>query len=171
MTSDPRDNERTDYDARFAAIIAQFDDDPLDSSALDERPSGADDDAGAGATPAPLQPEDPQPAPPVDPIAELPAQWRMPSREESAALLEDDGTYEPPPPQPLPAGDLHFWAILAGLVGGPLWLLYLFLLDRMAKPMWWVLACATTAAGVVLLILRQPHSREDQDDHDDGAVL
>ena len=171
MTSDPRDNERTDFEARFAEIIAQFDDDPLDSSALDERPAAADDGSTAGATPASSEPDEPAPAPPVDPIAGLPSQWRMPSSDEPPALMEDDGTYEPPPPQPLPAGDLHFWGIVAGLVGGPLWLLYLFLLDRMAKPMWWVLACATTAAGVVLLILRQPHSREDQDDNDDGAVL
>ncbi|MDE9366763.1 hypothetical protein PZ938_14205 [Luteipulveratus sp. YIM 133132] len=168
MSSDSRDNESTDFDARFAEIIAQFDDDPLDSSALDERPEDT------APEPKPRDAEgEPAPAldPPSDPLHSLPTQWRMPSTDEPPALMEDDGTYEPPPPAPLPAGDLHFWAILTAMVGGPLWLLYLFLFDRYARPLWWVLACATSAAGVVLLILRQPANRDEQDEDDDGAVL
>ncbi|WP_052593301.1 hypothetical protein [Luteipulveratus mongoliensis] len=167
MSTDPRDNERTDFDARFAEIIAQFDEDPLDSSDLADQPDEVDDEPDRPS--AEVLP--PEPTASMDPLASLPVQWRMPSTDEPPALMEDDGTYEPPPPMPLPTGDLHFWGILAAMIGGPLWLLYLFMFDRYARPMWWVLACAVSALGVVLLILRQPVNRDDQDEDDDGAVL
>ena len=44
--------------------------------------------------------------------------------------------FEPPPVTPLPAGDLQFWAIIAGMGGGPLLLLYLAFFNRDAGSYW-----------------------------------
>lgn len=104
-----------------------------------------------------------------DPLAGLPSQWRMPTGE---SILDEEDGFVPPPPRPLPAGDLNFYGAIGGLVGGPLWLLYLFFFDRYARPIWWLLACAVFVGGLVLLILRQPEKRDDDwDDDVDGAVL
>lgn len=136
---DPQD----DIDARFAQIVAGLDDPE-----------------------APADPTDTRTTPP-GPVV-VPAQWRMPSADQST-VLDDEAGFVPPEPQPLPADDPGFWSILTCLIGGPLWLLYLFLFDRYARPLWWALASATVLVGVVLLLWRQPAHREDPDD--DGAVL
>lgn len=193
MPTNPRDRERADFDARFAEIIAQYDDPAADPAALgqalqdltppgtegSERTVEEDPDSaiekGTGESPSPTPQEPAAPAaeevpPPADPLKALPQQWRMPTGDPTSAMLEDDGHYEPAPPKPLPAGDLNFWGILGALIGGPLWLLYLFIFDRYASGLWWVLACLTCALGVVLLVMRQPASRAE-DDTDDGARL
>lgn len=59
---------------------------------------------------------------------------------------------------PLPAGDLHFWAILVGLVGGPL-LVVLSAVVPVLDTGWAGLGAALTVAGFVLLVLRQPRDR------------
>ncbi|MBO1755333.1 hypothetical protein [Allobranchiibius sp. CTAmp26] len=144
-------DEQTDYDARFAEIVAQLSG-TVDPDALAEQ-----------AAPKP------EPEPPTPPA--LPVQWRVPDSGSASDILEDDGTYEPPPPAPLPRDDVQFWAIWATLVGGPLWLIYLFAFQRDCQPIWWVLACLVCILGVVLLVLRQPNSRDEQDPFDDGARL
>lgn len=144
-----------------------------EGSGDDGRTAGAgapDETDGAG----PGQPTEPGPdrAPEptaTDPLAGLPSQWRMPTGE---SILDEEDGFVPPPPRPLPAGDLNFYGAIGGLVGGPLWLLYLFFFDRYARPVWWLLACAVFVGGLVLLILRQPEKRDDDwDDDVDGAVL
>ncbi|NHN55939.1 hypothetical protein G9U51_09145 [Calidifontibacter sp. DB0510] len=141
-----------DIDRRFAEIIGE------------EWPSSpVDSDASAKSDEAEPQPEpDPEPAP-----LDLPDQWRMPTGQ---SLIDEVDTFTPPQPRPLPRDEM-FWVIAVCLIGGPLWLLYLFLFDRYAGGLWWVLACATSVMGVVLLVIRQPPNREDQDPDDDGAVL
>jgi hypothetical protein len=69
---------------------------------------------------------------------------------------------------PLPVGDLQFWAIIAGMGGGPLMLLYLVLFDRDAGSNWILASIALSVVGFVLLILRLPREREEDDD---GARL
>ncbi len=76
----------------------------------------------------------------------------------------------PPPPAPLPAGDLQFWGILLGLVGGPGLLLYLIMFDRDAGSLWIALGIALSVGGFGLLVARLP-SHRDEDDDDDGAVV
>jgi hypothetical protein len=82
---------------------------------------------------------------------------------------DDDEHFEPGPTAPLPPQeDIHFWGIVVGLVGGPLLLLWLVIF-RPDVSDWWVLgALGLTVMGFVLLVLRQPHSR-DEDDPDNGA--
>ncbi len=67
----------------------------------------------------------------------------------------------PPDPPPLPAGDLHFWGIVVGLLGGPLLLLLAQLVPALRDPMWTWLGVLLGVGGVVLLVLRLPRNRED----------
>lgn len=144
-------DEQTDFDARFAEIVAQLSG-PVDPDALAELP---------------VHKVEPEPeAPPA-----LPVQWRVPDSGSTTELLQDEGGYEPPPPAPLPRDDVQFWAIWGALIGGPLWLIYLFAFARDCRPLWWILACAVCVVGVVLLVVRQPATRDEQDPFDDGARL
>ena len=82
---------------------------------------------------------------------------------------EEDEHFEPGPLAPLPPQeDLQFWGIIVGLVAGPLLLLWLVLFGRGVSDWWTFLALGLTAGGFVLLVLRQPASR-DEDDPDNGA--
>jgi len=91
------------------------------------------------------------------------------ARDGSEASDDEDEHFHPGPTAPLPPQeDLHFWGIVVGLVAGPLLLLWLVIF-RPDVSNWWVLASlGLTVMGFVLLVLRQPKSR-DEDDHDDGA--
>lgn len=80
---------------------------------------------------------------------------------------EDDDHFVPPPPPPLPAGDLHFWAIVVGLVLGPV-LVVLSAIVPLLDPLWASVGLVLTVAGFVLLVLRQPRRRHPYDG-DDGA--
>jgi hypothetical protein len=75
---------------------------------------------------------------------------------------EEDDHFVPPRPDPLPAGDLHFWAILVGLVVGPLLVFLSAIVPVLDRP-WTFLGAAMTVAGFVLLVLRQPRYRRDDD--------
>jgi len=110
------------------------------------------------------QAQSPEPSAPGVPAVPPAGQaWRGHEVEDD----EDEDHFEPPPVTPLPAGDLAFWGILAGMGGGPLLLLYLVFFDRYA--VYWILtAIAMFVGGFVLLVSRMPgHHGED----DDGARL
>jgi hypothetical protein len=109
---------------------------------------------------------DPPPAPPPAPddyeSGPVPQVWR-------AHEVEDyEDHFEPPAANPLPAGDLQFWAIIAGMAGGPLLLLYLVLFNRDASSYWILTAIAMCVGGFALLVSRMPGNHEDDDD---GARL
>jgi hypothetical protein len=91
------------------------------------------------------------------------------TRDGNDATDDEDEHFHPGPTAPLPPQeDLHFWGIVVGLVAGPLLLLWLVIF-RPDVSNWWVLASlGLTVMGFVLLVLRQPKSR-DEDDPDDGA--
>lgn len=75
-----------------------------------------------------------------------------------------------PPTPSLPAGDLHLWSIVAGLLGGPL-ILILSEVFRVLRADWWTpLGLLVSVAGVVLLFLRLPKSR-DYTDSSGGAKV
>jgi len=75
--------------------------------------------------------------------------------------------FEPPPVSPLPAGDLQFWAIIVGMGGGPLLLLYLVFFNPNASNYWILTAIAMSIGGFALLVSRMPGHH----DGDDGARL
>jgi len=103
---------------------------------------------------------DPPVEPPVDPA---PQGWRAHEVDD-----EVEEHFEPPPVTPLPAGDLQFWAIIAGMTVGPLLLLYLVFFNRNAGSYWVLAAIAMSVGGFALLVSRMPGQN---DDDDDGARL
>jgi hypothetical protein len=155
-----------------------------DSAATDSGSAASDDRAdlddraappGRPVTnPSPLRPSPTNP-PPTRPFVVWRGAEQAPASDDTGTfdpleLLEDeDDHFVPGPTAPLPPQeDLSFWGIIAGLVGGPLLLLWLVLF-RPDVSGWWTLgALGMTAGGFVLLVLRQPHSR-DEDDPDNGA--
>lgn len=83
----------------------------------------------------------------------------------------DEDHFEPGPTAPLPPQeDLQFWGIIVGLVAGPLVLLWLVLFRPSVSDWWTIGALGLTVMGFVLLVMRQPHTR-DEDDPDNGARL
>lgn len=164
MSEEPRrrpDDE--DIDARFAEIVAGLglsaepdepdaapDADPEDD--LDEHES--EDQPPPAAGPAPSPPAGPPPAAPAGQPGTGWREWSGP---------EEDEHFIPPDPPPLPAGDLHFWGILVGLLGGPL---ILFLahglgLPVLRDPLWTWLGLGLSLGGFALLVLRLPTRRDD----------
>lgn len=92
----------------------------------------------------------------------VPQVWR-------AHEVEDyEDHFQPPAANPLPAGDLQFWAIIAGMGGGPLLLLYLVFFNRDASSYWILTAIALCVGGFALLVSRMPGNH---DENDDGARL
>jgi len=161
-----------DQDAIFADIVAHLDGDQTDplptARSLGEDASTAqapdqataaepptDGGSDADEPPLPPSPDVPQPLPP-------PQIWRAHDVDE-----EYEEHFEPQPVAPLPVGDLQFWAIIAGMVGGPLLLLYLVLFNRDAGGLWILAAIGMSVGGFALLVSRMPGNQGD----DDGARL
>ena len=168
-----------DDDTIFANIVAHLNDDvaeaerptwppaedaATDNDATDEATDQPRDDQPGGDTghwpinqsPVLPTPGDPQAVP-------KPLVWRAHEVDD-----EYEEHFEPPPVTPLPVGDLQFWAIIAGMGGGPLLLLYLVLFNRDASGYWMLTAIALSVGGFALLVSRMPgHQRDD----DDGSRL
>ena len=79
---------------------------------------------------------------------------------------EPDDHFVPPSEIDLPSAetDPMFWAIVGGLVGGPLLLLYLLFFDRDGSGWWVVTAISMIVVGFVLLVLRGGNERDPFDD-------
>jgi hypothetical protein len=94
-------------------------------------------------------------------------QWDDDEPDESVWAHDDDPEqhYSPPPPAPLPSSeDKHFWLMVVALVSGPLLFLYLLLFNRDGNGWWMLFALMVSIAGFVLLVLRQPLDRDEDDD-------
>ncbi|MEP7017195.1 MAG: hypothetical protein ABI899_04145 [Actinomycetota bacterium] len=167
-----RASDGFDQDAIFADIVAHLDGDEADpdaelmtwtdqASVAQTAPETADDQPPEDDR----QPVDEPPALPEPGYAQaLPAPqvWRA-----HAVDDEQDEHFEPQPVAPLPVGDLQFWAIILGMCGGPLLLLYLVLFNRDAGGLWILAAIGMSVGGFVLLVSRLPGNQGD----DDGARL
>ena len=78
---------------------------------------------------------------------------------------DEDVHYSPPPPAPLPPSeDKHFWTMMGALVTGPVLFLYLLLFNRDGNGWWMIFAVLVSVVGFVLLVLRQPLERDEDDD-------
>ena len=167
-----------DHDAMFADIVAHWSDvagepAPVEGPPLASAPDDAVADEESARQPPPHQhfptAHFPTDATPVQPTPSEPRAIPAPQAWRAHDVdSEYEEHFEPPPTAPLPAGDLQFWAILAGMVGGPLLLLYLVLFNREAGSFWMLAAIAMSVGGFALLVSRLP--RDHQDD-DDGARL
>jgi len=145
-------------------------------------PLGAE--AGSPGSPGSPGPGTPQPGSPTSPpspsggVLELPIApttshaWRAsePQRDDADDLLDavggDDDHFVPPTEIDLPSAetDPMFWAIVMGLAGGPLLLLYVLLFDRDGSGWWVVTGLTMTVIGFVLLVLRGGTERDPFDD-------
>lgn len=180
---DPFDNR--DWDAEFLAITAHLNDDidapsaapvhetPSDADATNDAATNTDDtaskdaDSGSGhlgeATPGALR---------------FNPQWRMPNHAqhmassgqapEAADDADVDDDFVEPEPEPIDWADPYTGIMVGALVLGPLWLIYLVFFHRDASTLTWLVGVGVFVAGFVMAVLRQPHSR-DEDDDDDGA--
>ena len=161
---------------------------PSGDAPLDALADGADAAGAAVAVepspapaPAETQPSETPDAPPAAggtghlelPIAPTTSHaWRgsTPRRDDADDLLEevdpDDDHFVPPSEIDLPSAetDPMFWAIVGGLVGGPLLLLYVLFFDRDGSGWWVVTALAMVVVGFVLLVLRGGTERDPFDD-------
>lgn len=181
-----------DVDEQFAAIVARWSDeargqDPFGDPEADSDDSNDADDADDADDPDDLAGADPHtatsPSAPVGAASTAPVKAVNPApgpRDhphdvdapdddevlESVELPEDeDAHFEPPPPAPLPPSeDKHFWVMLGALIGGPLLFLYLLLFNRDGNGWWMTFALLLAVAGFVLLVLRQPLDRDEDDD-------
>ncbi len=143
--NDP-DGERADFDRRFGEIVAGF------------GPHGDDDQQPPPAPGSPPASDPPQVVGPQPPPGDIEAStWR-----ESSATGEEDH-FVPAATDPLPAGDLHFWGIVAGLTIGPLLILLSALFSAIDTIPWGALGMIGTIAGFVLLVLRSPKHRSGDD--------
>ncbi len=93
--------------------------------------------------------------------------WRAstPPRDEVGDVADDDH-FVPPSEIDLPSAetDPMFWAIVGGLAGGPLLLLYVLFFDRDGSGWWVVTAVTMLVVGFVLLVLRGGNERDPFDD-------
>ncbi|MFN8078805.1 MAG: hypothetical protein U0Q19_04495 [Kineosporiaceae bacterium] len=133
-----------DFDAAFAALVAQFSapDAPL--------PAGS---TGSAGLPAAQRPPATVGGPSTEPL--YPA--------------ELDEHFEPPEPPPLPRGDLYSRLAWSGVIGGPTVLLIAAFVGGDLPSYAIVLALAAFVGGFVTLVARMPGDRPD--DSDDGAVV
>lgn len=176
-----------DLDAEFERIISHWDEQAADPQAADARAGDAPDAQAGDAPDAEAEPDVRAgvEAPPADPpaasaglslsIAPLtPHVWRgQPTTPDDADAAEaaesdEDEHFEPPTLSELPNAedDPMFWAIVVGLGGGPLLLLYLLIFDRDGSGWWVATALAMTVVGFVMLVLR---GGSDRDPFDDGT--
>jgi hypothetical protein len=136
-----------------------------------ERPQGG---TGNDPTAPPQQPSPGAAAPPSSSgLLELPIApttshaWRAstPPRDEAGDVADDDH-FVPPSEIDLPSAetDPMFWAIVGGLAGGPLLLLYVLFFDRDGSGWWIVTAVTMLVVGFVLLVLRGGNERDPFDD-------
>jgi hypothetical protein len=151
-------------DERFDAILARWDDEaPTSGSARLEgldltfrhRP-GPLDDPGQRASSAPNDGA----VPPDDGVGTV---WR------GYTPAEVEEHFEPPDPVLPPAHDATYWLALAGLVFGPLIVVWAAVISGNPDPGWWVLiGILATIGGFGLMVMRGSGER---DPHDDGAIV
>lgn len=155
----PEPERPDDVDRRFREIVAGLGTDLPEGPARPERPAGTGRFGPPDRVNPPPSEAPPRPRPPRRgvPDAAGPPEG-MATDFRSYSPPEEDDHFVPPPVPPLPAGDLHFWAILVGLVGGPL-LVVLSAVVPVLDTGWAGLGAALTVAGFVLLVLRQPRDR------------
>lgn len=172
--------DERDVDAIFASIVARWDDLPAGE------PGGSEETTDPAAAPRrqttgdvhlppPPREDTADEAPPADDPAPVP--WRTdPTNSVADALLgndddpgiaDDEEGFTPPPPAPLPpASDRLFWGAMAGLVLGPLGLIWILLVRPGG---FWpkAIVIGLIIGGFACLFLRQPTDRGY--DPDQGA--
>ena len=85
-------------------------------------------------------------------------------------LSDQDEEHFEPPPVTLPAvEDLSYWGALAGLILGPIVVIYAVLTEPFSQTLIVTLGVLAFVGGFALLLWRQPARREDFGHDDDGS--
>ncbi len=195
MSDRPGEMDERDVDARFASIVAAWQDvvpdtpadatdtaDPSGTEVADRpaaRERGEDDaDEADGDEPDRAAERDPSATTrppwvnpsPLDLVVPA-SSWRVsePPADPAAAAaaseaLDDDEHFEPPAVDLPPQEDLHFWGAVVGLVAGPLCLVYVAMARPFHSTRWFLAGLGLSLLGFALLVLRQPHRRDEDDD-------
>lgn len=154
--------EDRDVDAIFESIIARFDEPGADEPPPVDPPRPRRQSTGDVQLPIRPVSRDPD-------TSDTRVPWRTdPTNSVADALLgsdtnpgiaDDDEGFTPPPPAPLPPlSDRLFWGAIAGLVLGPLGLLWLVLTQ--SGGFWsMALVISLTVGGFACMVLRQPNER------------
>ena len=140
----------------------------IDEAGRPDEPGRSHDPAEPGAAPAPERPAARRPRS-VEEVFGRDADtgWRVHTPPE-----EDDGDFVPPRPIPPSSRDVTFWLAVAGIVGGPLWIIYLAVAAPYSSRLWLMLAVAATLGGFALMVMRLPARKDpEEDDGDNGAVV
>lgn len=172
-----------ELDQIFATIVSRFDEPTV---GLDPWPSREDHSTnppdqlgdGAGTTFDPEKPADPgdlhHPAPPVRGSglsSRLVRRGTPPQDEDPDPTYWPSDHYVPPVPPPLPRLDRLARFSWIGLIGGPLVLLLVVVLNLRVDRVVPFAAGAAFIAGFITLVARMPDRARDEDDWDDGAVV
>ena len=186
-----------DVDSAFAAIVAGWGQDepgpgtgswPVAEDLDDPEPPEPPAPAATGSpSPTALPPTVPPAAPPAADEADderpgeneivLPAvvlggmtsQTVGPRDVDPNAPEPPEEGFVPPEPPPIPRGDLLTRLLWVGAIGGPLFLLVAAIAWQEAPRMLILAAVGAFVGGFVMLVMRMPHDRDDDDD--DGAVV
>ncbi|MDQ3384293.1 MAG: hypothetical protein M3519_11015 [Actinomycetota bacterium] len=168
-----------DFDARFAEIVANLraqsedevtrpgvDGPSADGRPTDGRPTDRPPEGDARPRPVPEWQPDGSPPPPEPGAAETSDPQLAPEAEDTGqwrgwADDDEEGHFVPPDPPPLPAGDLHFWGIFVGLIGGPVILVLAHVVGVLSGSIWSWLGIGLAIGGFVLLVLRLPTHHDD----------
>lgn len=192
------EDDRAEVDRRFAEIVKQLQDEATEQepgAPPPKQPGGPDGHDGTDRPdrPGPTRPEEPtapeaqqpaersgqpadptdadpdrEPEQPADPVG-LPAHGAPPPGWRRWEDPDEEEHYVPPPPPPLPAGDLHLWGIVAGLLGGPLVLVLAHVLQVLDGSFWTWLGLGLVLGGFWLLWLRLP-TQHDEGPHGGAQV-
>lgn len=174
----PRRDDDEHIDVRFAEIVAGLSWDAPEDDDLAETTRGATESPeefhheaaeGIGER-AGMPPAPPNPGPGESTFVTLPPLLGLPDGRgawRGYEPPEEDEHFEPPDPSLPPVHDATYWAAVAGLVLGPLVVLWAAFLSGNPDPGWWIVTGITlTVLGFGLLLLR---GSTDGDPEDDGA--
>ncbi|MFH8785508.1 hypothetical protein [Streptomyces roseoverticillatus] len=186
-----RDESRDplDEDAAWAELVAAYGEQPdpekgrWPATGGDNAPAGAGAGAGEGeaekdasAAPPPPSREEPPGSFIVYAPGVGPRDWSTPEPPDDAVEEDegdgaDEGHFVPPEPPPLPTGDVTARFAWIAVLGGPLLLLIMVLLQQPLT--WWLttIGIGGFLGGFATLVLRMKDSDEEDDDPGRGAVV
>lgn len=162
-SADAGDDQR--FDDAWAQIIAG-----LTSGAGVDHPHPDQDGAGPLTRPGGVDPETSISDPSTD-VPTGPRDWVLAEVTDDQDVGDDpEEGFVPPDPGPVLGGDPLLTMAWAGFVGAPLGVLIAFIVWWPLPPMLLQLAGAVFVTACAVLVWRMP-ARQDDDDHDPGAVV